>query len=148
MKKKFLPGLTLMLLLIFSNYADALCVNVSMANLRKGPGTKFEKTWQVFKYMPFKKLKKKGNWYKVQDVDGDMHWIYSKLVTGKIKCASVKVDRANIRNGPGTKFRKNEFSPAIKYDSFKVTKRKKSWVRVIDEFGNSGWIFRKLLWIQ
>ncbi|MEF9427564.1 MAG: SH3 domain-containing protein [Candidatus Mariimomonas ferrooxydans] len=84
----------------------------------------------------------------VQGVDGDMHWIYSKLVTGKIKCASVKVDRANIRNGPGTKFRKNEFSPAIKYDSFKVTKRKKSWVRVIDEFGNSGWIFRKLLWIQ
>ncbi len=148
MKKTLFCGLVLAFLLIFSNYAYALCVNVSMANLRKGPGTNYKKTWHVFKYMPFKKITKKGGWYKVQDVDGDVHWIYSKLVTGKIKCAVVKVDKANVRSGPGTKFRKNVLSPALKYDSFKVIKRKGSWVKVIDEFGDTGWIFRKLLWIQ
>jgi SH3-like domain-containing protein len=147
MKKILFCGLVLIFLLTFSNYANALCVNVPTANLRKGPGIKYEKTWHVFKYMPFKKLTKKGNWYKVQDVDGDVHWIYSKLVTSKINCAVVKIDEANIRSGPGTNFKKNAFSPAIKYDSFKVIKRKGKWVKVIDEFGNTGWIFRKLLWI-
>jgi SH3-like domain-containing protein len=97
--------------------------------------------------MPFKKLTKKGKWYKVQDVDGDVHWIWSNLVTSKIDCAVVKINEANVRSGPGTKFKKNALSPAIKYDSFKVIKRKGKWVKVIDEFGNTGWIFRKLLWI-
>lgn len=147
MKKILFCGLILTLSLIFSNYAFALCVKAPLANLREGPGTKYEKTWHVFKYMPFKKLAQKGNWYKVQDVDGDVHWIYSKLVTGKINCAVVKVDEANVRTGPGTNFEKKAFSPAIKYDSYKVLKRKGSWVNVIDEFGNTGWIFRKLLWI-
>lgn len=147
MKKIFFCGLMLTLLLTLSSYAGALCVKASMANLRKGPGTKYKKTWHVFKYMPFKKLTKKGKWYKVQDVDGDVHWIYSKLVTSKIDCAVVKVDKANVRSGPGKKFEKNALSPAIKYDSFKVIKRKGLWVKVIDEFGDTGWIFRKLLWI-
>ncbi len=147
MKKTLFCGLVLIFLLIFSNYANALCVKVPTANLRKGPGTKYEKTWHVFKYMPFKKLTKKGKWYKVQDVDGDVHWIWSNLVTSKIDCAVVKINEANVRSGPGTKFGKNTLSPAIKYDSFKVIKRKGKWVKIIDEFGNTGWIFRKLLWI-
>ncbi len=147
MKKILFPGLLLAVMLIFVGYADALCVNTSIANLRKGPGTKYEKTWHVFKYMPFKKIGQKGNWYKVQDVDGDTHWIYRKLVTSKIDCAVVKVNEANVRSGPGTKFSKTDLSPAIKYDSFKVLKRTGSWVKVVDEFGSSGWIFRKLLWI-
>jgi len=125
----------------------ALCVKVTEANLRKGPGTNYDKTWEVFKYMPFKKLAKKGRWYKVRDVDGDVHWIYSKLVTDKFECAVVKVDEANVRSGPGIKYKKTALSPVIKYESFKVIKRKGSWVKVVDEFGDTGWIYRKLLWI-
>lgn len=147
MKRVFFCGLIFTLLLTFSSYALALCVNVPKANLRKGPGTNYEKTWQVFKYMPFKKLTKKGAWYKVQDVDGDVHWIYEKLVTDEFDCAVVKVDEANVRSGPGLKYGKNNLSPVIKYESFKVIKRKGSWVKVTDEFGDTGWIFRKLLWI-
>ncbi len=135
-------------LIIFGNYSHALCVNVAEANLRSGPGTKHEKTWEVFKYMPFSKQSKKGNWYKVKDVDGDVHWIYRKLITSKIECAVVKVDKANIRSGPGKGYNKSALSPAMKYDSFMVLKRKASWVKVKDEFGDTGWIFRKLLWIQ
>ncbi len=148
MKKSFIFILVLFFLIIFSNYSHALCVNVPEANLRSGPGTKFEKTWEVFKYMPFHKLTLKGNWYKVKDVDGDIHWIYKKLVTDKFRCAVVKVDKANVRSGPGTGYSKNSLSPALKYDSFKVIKIKPSWVKAVDEFGDTGWIFRKLLWIQ
>ena len=137
----------LLLLFLIHSHADALCVKVSEANLRSGPGTKYEKTWEVFKYMPFKRLSKKGNWYKVLDVDGDKHWIYKNLVKDDFDCAVVKVEKANIRNGPGTHFRKKTYSPSLKYDSYKVLKRKGKWVKVRDEYGDEGWIFRKLLWI-
>lgn len=135
------------LLILMYTYSYALCVNVSDANLRSGPGTKYEKTWEVFKYMPFKRLSKKGNWYKVQDVDGDKHWIYNKLITDKFDCAVTKTDTANIRSGPGTQYKKKSISPSLKYDSYRVIKRKGKWVKLRDEFGNEGWIFRKLLWI-
>jgi len=128
--------------------SQALCVKSSSANLRKGPGTKYDKTWQVFRYMPLKRLQRKGSWYKVKDVDNDIHWVYGNLVTGKYDCAVVKADEANIRTGPGTKYRRHDLSPALKYDAFRVLQQKGSWVKVKDELGNVGWIFRKLLWMQ
>ncbi len=148
MKKSLFILMALFCLFIFSSYSYALCVNVPEANLRNGPGTKFKKTWEVFKYMPFNRISAKGNWYKVKDVDGDTHWVYKKLVSDKFRCAVVKVDKANVRKGPGTKFGKSALSPALKYDSFKVIKTKSSWVQVIDEFDDKGWISRKLLWVQ
>ncbi len=149
MKKSVFTIIILLSLVLSGKHSYALCVSVSDANLRAGPGTKYDPpTWQVFKYMPFKKVSKKGNWYKVKDVDNDTHWIYSKLITSKYKCAVVKSDKANIRTGPGTKFDKSALSPALKYDSFKVIKNQKKWVKIIDEFGDTGWIFKKLLWIQ
>ena len=148
MKKTVITIITLFIFLFISNYSHALCISVSDANLRTGPGTKYEKSWEVFKYMPFKKASKKGNWYKVKDMDGDRHWVYSKLVTSKYKCAAVKAAKANVRTGPGTKYAISSLSPALKYDSFKVLKNQKKWVKIVDEFGDTGWIFKKLLWIQ
>jgi len=148
MRKWIISITCLLALLTFTSQSFALCINVDEANLRNGPGTKYEKTWEVFKYMPFKKISKKGNWYKVSDVDKDTHWIYRKLATESFKCAVVKVDKANIRSGPGTGYSKSGLSPVLKYDAFKVLQIKSPWVKVIDEFGDSGWIYRKLVWIQ
>ncbi len=148
MRGLLIAGVSVLVLLLFTGSLQALCVTAPVANLRSGPGTRYAKTWQVFKYMPLEKLGRKGNWYKVRDVDGDVHWIFRKLVTEKTKCAAVRVKKANIRTGPGTRYRKTEVSPAIKYDSFKVLKRKGSWVKVEDEFGERGWIAGKLLWIR
>ncbi len=135
-------------LLLFSSYSFALCIAAPEANLRKGPGTKFEKTWAVFKYMPLQKMSQKGNWYKVKDLDGDVHWVYKKLVTDKFKCAAVTKGAVNIRSGPGIKYDKTYLSPTMRYDTFRVIQTKGSWVNVADALGNSGWIFKKLLWIQ
>jgi uncharacterized protein YgiM (DUF1202 family) len=147
MNKTVIYSLLMVFLSFFiHNSTYALCVNVPIANLRSGPGTKYEKTWEVYKYMPFKRLSKKGNWYKVKDVDGDKHWIYRKLVTNKYDCAVAK-KRANIRKGPGMGYRILGLSPVIKYESFKVLKTKGQWVNVMNEYGDKGWIFRKLLWI-
>lgn len=76
MKKLIFINAIFFFLLLTHVCTLALCVKVPEANLRSGPGTKYEKTWEVFKYIPFKTISKKGNWYKVADVDGDMHWIY------------------------------------------------------------------------
>ncbi len=128
--------------------AYGLCVKAPVANLRDGPGTKYKKTWQVYKYMPLKRIARKGDWYKVRDVDGDIHWVFKNLVTSRYRCAVVKVDEANIRKGPGTRYRQTELSPALRYDTFRVLRIKGRWVKVRDEFGEEGWIYRPLLWIQ
>lgn len=128
--------------------ASAACVKVPEANLRQGPGTDNEKSWEVFKYMPLKKVGQKGSWYQVEDVDGDRHWIYSRLLSNSMRCAVVKVDEANVRTGPGTHYEKSPLSPVEKYYSFKVIKTQGSWVKVEDEVFNEGWVYKPLLWIQ
>jgi SH3-like domain-containing protein len=148
MKKALLSGLITAFLFISHAPAGALCVNVPEANLRGGPGTKYERTWQVFRYMPLKKLREKGGWYRVRDVDGDIHWIYGKLVTEEFSCGVVKVPEANIRSGPGTNHGKTAASPALRYYSFRIMKTRGDWVQVRDEYGVTGWIAKRLLWIQ
>lgn len=126
--------------------ASALCVKVPEANLRQGPGIEHEKSWEVFQYMPFKKIGQQEKWFQVEDVDGDTHWIYGGLVTDDLQCAVVKVDKANVRNGPGTHFAKSPLSPVDKYYSFKIIESKDDWVKVRDEVFNDGWVAKSLLW--
>ena len=128
--------------------ASAWCVKVPEANLRKGPGTNHEKSWEVFKYMPFEKIGQKGDWYRVRDLDGDKHWIHSKLVTNKTRCAVVKSKAANVRTGPGTKYETVFATPVDKYYCFKVIETRGDWVKVEDEVRNEGWVYKPLLWIQ
>jgi len=134
--------------LMTTTEADAWCVTVPEANLRKGPGTNYEKSWEVYKYMPFQKIGQKGDWYQVRDLDGDEHWIHSTLVTNKMRCAAVKVDSANARRGPGTKHETLFATPMAKYYSLKVLEIRGDWVRVEDAESNKGWVYRPLVWIQ
>jgi len=134
---------------IATSHANALCVNVSKANLRTGPSTNYEIAWVVYKYMPLVKVgaSLSGDWYAVRDVDGDVSWIHKKLVTKKYKCAVVKKEEVNVRTGPGTKYSKSFLSPANQYYSFKVLQKKGIWVRVQDEWADIGWIHGDYLWI-
>ncbi len=138
----------LMFLWVFVQEANALCVKAPKANLRSGPGTKYQKLWQVFKYMPFKRLKRKGNWIQVKDVDGDRYWIYKGLVTSSYKCAVVKKEKVNLRKGPGTNYKVVSWSPVSKYFSMKVVRTKGNWVKIVDSVGDKAWVYRPLIWIQ
>lgn len=134
--------------LMTTTQASALCIKAPEANLRKGPGTNHEKSWEVFKYMPLQKIGQKGDWYHVRDVDGDEHWVYSKLVTNSMRCAAVKVKAANVRTGPGTNFEALFPTPVEKYYSVKVVEIRGDWVKVEDAALNHGWVYKPLLWIQ
>ena len=140
--------LALTFLFIGSSPALALCIKNEKANLRKGPGTKYEKLWQVFQYMPFKLLKTKNNWKQVQDLDGDTYWVHAPLTTQKYKCAAIKNNQTNLRTGPGTKFPKVKWAPVDKYFSMKVLKIENNWVHIEDASGDKAWIYRPLVWIQ
>lgn len=128
--------------------ASALCIKAPRANLRQGPGTNYEKLWEVFQYMPFQKLKKKGNWYRVKDVDGDIYWVHKKLITNSYKCAVVKNDTANFRTGPGTQHSQVSWSPLEKYFAMKILKIKGNWAKIKDGAGDVAWVHRSLIWVQ
>ena len=49
-------------------------------NVRVGPGPKRKIAFTVERGVPFKVLGKKGNWLKVEYMDGDRGWIYKSLV--------------------------------------------------------------------
>jgi SH3-like domain-containing protein len=150
MKIRAIGGMGIALLLLWPVCAEPLCVNVSQANVRSGPGTQYELVWQVYKYMPFEKAgtSVSGQWYAVKDVDGDVNWLHKGLVTSSFRCAVVKESSVNVRKGPGTRFSKASWGPAKQYDSFRVIKKSGSWVKVKDEWGEVGWLHKKFLWMK
>jgi SH3-like domain-containing protein len=136
--------------LILCSQAYSLCVDVPKANIRMGPGTNYEKAWEVYRYMPFETVGTSTDrtWYAIKDLDGDVNWIHESLVSDAFHCAVVKTSQVNVRTGPGTRYRKSALSPALRYDSFKILKRQPPWINVRDSFGNTGWIHSGYLWIQ
>ena len=146
--KKYSTFLIIMVLLFTINNVHALCVKVPVANLRAGPGKYFKKTWEVYKYMPFKKITQQGQWIKVRDVDGDSHWISEVLITTEFKCAVVTGKKINVRKEPSTEAEKSILSPAEKYFTYKFIKKKGDWIKVMDFENDTGWIHKKFLWIQ
>ena len=151
MKLIYLAFITILAAPIFADAsAYALCVKVPVANIRSGPGTHYEKAWEVYQYMPLQKVgaSLSGDWYAVKDVDGDVGWIYKTLVTAQYRCATVKSKIVNVRTGPGTRYRKKFTEPVQKYNSFRILDTKGIWVKVKDEWNNIGWIHKNYLWIH
>lgn len=140
--------LAVFFLLAPGDSAEALCIKTKKANLRKGPGVKHEKLWEVLKYMPLQKIARKGAWYQVKDLDGDTYWAHQKLFTKKFRCAVIKQNKTNLRTGPGTKHKAVQWSPVNKYFSLKVMRVKNEWVEVMDAAGDRAWVHRPLVWIR
>ncbi len=152
-KNSFCKVSILLILFIFGTLlstsgAEALCIKEKRANLRKGPGLNYEKLWEVFKYMPFTQLSKKGEWLRIKDIDGDIYWVHKRLTTKSYRCAVIKQNKTNLREGPGTKFKRVRWGPVDKYFSMKVLKIKNDWVRVVDAVGDKAWVYRPLVWIK
>lgn len=123
--------------------AERMAVKADIANIRSGPGTDYDQLWQVEKYHPFLVLDKKGAWYSVQDFEGDRGWIHRSLLD-KTETVIVKVDRCNVRTGPGTQF--DVAFRVTKGIPFKVLQKKGRWYELQHADGDRGWIFNALLW--
>jgi len=123
--------------------AEMVRVKVKTANVRSGPGKKFDKVGKVPENYPYQIISRKGRWLKVRDFEGFVDWIYGPL-TDKKPAAAVKVKRANVRQGPGTDH--PIVLTADKGVAFRILARKGDWVKVRTDEGDQGWVSRNLLW--
>jgi len=138
-------SISIILAIIFGGtaFAERLAVASSLANIRSGPGTKYDVLWQVAKYHPILVLKKSGNWYHFRDFEGDKGWLHKSLVS-KIPSVITNKKKCNVRSGPGTKFK---ILFTIKDGvPFKILKRKGNWIHVQHADGDKGWIHKSLVW--
>lgn len=138
--------ITTILLASLSTIASAgerLTVAVNVANVRSGPGTKYDILWKVSKYYPIRIIKKADLWYRFVDFEGDKGWIHKSLVR-KIPSVITVKEKCNIRLGPSTKYKK-AFT-AEKGAAFKILKRKGGWIYIQHADGDKGWIYKKLVW--
>ncbi len=144
MKKTCLSALFLLIFLT-APVADAkrLAVKSNIANIRSGPGTKYEIIWQIEKFHPIKTIRKKGNWFLFRDFENDEGWVHNSLL-GRIDTVITKSKICNIRSGPGTK--NKVLNTVEKGIPFKVIKRKGNWLHVQHADGDKGWIHNSLVW--
>lgn len=142
----FSPRAFFCVLFLFSLSSHSVCVSSNVANLRAKPTTKSKITWVVGKYMPLLEVGRKGAWMRVKDLDGQIHWIHRKLITSNYKCAAVRLKKANLRKGPGTKHGKTLLGQAKKYASFRKLDRDEAWLKLKDDYGYVHWAHESTLW--
>lgn len=123
--------------------AQRLAVTSSVANIRSGPGTKYQIIWKVEKYHPIEVIETSGRWYHFRDFEKDKGWIHKSL-TGKIPTVITNRDDCNIRSGPATSHK--IFFKVEKGIPFKVIGRKGKWIHLEHADGDRGWIHSTLVW--
>jgi len=124
-------------------FAQRLTIKADVANIRSGPGQKYDILWQVEKFHPIWVINKNGKWYHFRDFEGDEGWIHASLV-GEIPAVITKSEKCNVRSGPGTGY-KIKFT-VEKGIPFRVLKRQKKWLYVRHADGDKGWVHNSLLW--
>lgn len=136
---------TLLLLLLGASclMAEPFTVTANIANVRSGPGTKYDLIWKVEKYHPVNVKEKKGKWYRFIDFEGDEGWMHKSLLD-KIPAVITIKDKCNVRSGAGTKY--EIVFTVDKGIPFKALKKKGKWINIQHHDGDKGWIHQSLVW--
>ena len=134
------------IIILFSLNSMGVCVNVEVANLRSKPSSRAEISWVAPRYMPLLEVGRKKEWMKVKDLDGRTHWIHRKLVSYGVKCAAVKVSKANLRKGPGTAHTTTLLGSVRKYAAFRKLDRDDAWLKLRDNYGFVHWAHESTIW--
>ena len=139
-------SILLVLIILFTAgaaMAERLAIVASVANIRSGPGSKYDVLWKVEKYYPIFVIEKKESWYQFKDFEDDKGWVHKSLV-GKMQSIITKKDLCNIRSGPGTG--NKVLFTVDKGIPFKVLKRKDRWLHIEHADKDQGWIHDSLVW--
>ncbi|MBF0204433.1 MAG: SH3 domain-containing protein [Desulfamplus sp.] len=140
--------MTLLFSVMFFLPDNALCeerlsVKAKLANVRSSPKIDGEVLWQIEMYYPVIVVEKKDGWVKFKDFENDIAWIHGSLVDNTASVITIK-DKCNVRKGPGT-----DQSLAFTVERgvpFKVLEKKDDWIKIQHADGETGWIFKSLLW--
>ncbi len=142
---KAYPFIVAILVIVCSSpaLAERMAVTVPIANIRSGPGTKYDIIWKVEQYHPFLVIKKTGTWYRIKDFEQDEGWAHKSLLSD-IKTVITQKNKCNIRSGPATNY--DVLLTVEKGIPFKVLKRKGNWIHIQHADGDRGWIHESLVW--
>ncbi|WP_313951330.1 SH3 domain-containing protein [Accumulibacter sp.] len=122
---------------------DMVSIKGSIVNMRSGPTTRSEILWQLKRGYPLQVLKQKGRWLQVRDFENDKGWV-ARALTNRTPHYIVKASKANMRSGPGTRYRL--VGKTQRYDLLRTRGAKAGWVKVERSDGVKGWISKRLLW--
>ena len=134
-------------MLISAQTLFGLCVIKQDSHMYAGPGLSYPKTsWNLRHYTPLRQIDSWENWYKVMDMEGDMHWVHQEAVNHQLYCMSVKVESATLRQGPGV------YYPIIgkseKYKAYRFLNRRDGWSQGISIDGEYIWARSTEVWVQ
>lgn len=122
-----------------------MALNVEIGNFYSGPGTNYEFLWQADKYYPVLIFNKRGNWYEVMDVEGDMAWI-DKSFLGEINSIVIKTSECILRDCNLRSLPKNDSQILFVVDRgvpFKVLSHSGDWLKIEHDDGSIGWIEKR-----
>ena len=139
--------------LLYSITLKGACTKSIKTTLRKGPGTHFEKLWDITLFSPVKVKKYENQWAKIEDSEGILAWIPKKDITEKYFCGSIKFEKVSIHHKIQNQknVKKNKAIPrgfAFFDQNFKILKFKKGQVAALSPLGNQVLVPRKSLWVQ
>ncbi len=127
--------------------AEAVCVVKPNVSLRKEPKPKAAVSWAVPRFMPLMIVGQQGKWAKVQDLEGETHWVLRSNLSSRTSCAVVRTKTAKLRKGPGHDQPPADLARVDKYTPFKKVDRDGEWVKVQDDFNVSYWVHETNIWI-
>ena len=145
MMKSFLFPIAFLFVIFCSTivWAERLAVSSPIANIRSGPGLKYDILWKVGKYYPLLVVEKSGEWVHFRDFEGDEGWINRSLLSN-IPTVITKSQKCNIRSSPGTS--SNVLITIGKGIPFKIIKQEGDWLNIQHADGDKGWIHKSLVW--
>ena len=123
--------------------AERYAVTGTLTNIRSGPGTNHKILYEAEKYYPIVILQKTGNWYQIEDYEGDIGWIFKTLVSKMYTVITIK-SKCNIRSGPTIK--DQILFVSEKGVPFQVLKMEGKWIHIRHSEGHEGWIHKSLVW--
>jgi SH3-like domain-containing protein len=118
-------------------------VRVDTANVREGPGTRYERLWTVDEDFPLEVIGRQGRWLKTRDFLASEGWIFAPLTDHK-PAVVVDVQDARIRSGPGTGY--DVRFVADWGEPLRVLSQKGPWLQIAHAEHGQGWIHRSLVW--
>ncbi|MBB5021782.1 SH3 domain-containing protein [Desulfurispira natronophila] len=113
-------------------------------NLRAEPSTNADILWTLGRYFPLQVERKQGNWYRVEDFEGDRGWIHNSVANTSNRGVIVVRNNVNVRSGPSTY---HDILFRTTYGvAFRIVKQERNWYEVEHPEGHKGWIRGDMLW--
>lgn len=98
------------------------------------------------KYTPFITLKWQGRWVKVQDMDGETHWVHSSNGSERLRCLAIKSPVAKLRVAGNAQAPLADIRQVDRYTGFRRLDQIDDWHQVKAPWGTEYWVHDSNVW--